>query len=395
MADANIILGYRPPEVNNVNPLQQAMGLAQLQGVQDTRAKNALAVQRQNKLTELLGAGAGEDDLRRAGFLDEAASLGKGARENKKLDNETLVQGLTATGKRFELVGQLAQGINSPETWAQARATAVQSGLPPEGFGEQYDPAHIQSIRQRSVTEQQNIANKLAALTQQEAVTHNRNSEGIQVRGQNVTAATAANALEQGERKLQTVAGATGGFYTAPAVAPRGYTAGQNIVTGQMVDKDNNPINPAVKPGSAGVKEKEKVNDATDALALIDQARTLLPTATGSLIGTGYDKANAAIGRSTEGAQSAAQLKALEGMLVSKMPKMSGPQSDKDVENYKQMAAQVGDSRVPAATRARALDTVEAIQRKYAGLPPKGAASQDAPIVPAAPGQPDINSFFH
>jgi hypothetical protein len=82
---------------------------------------------------------------------------------------------------------------------------------------------------------------------------------------------------------------------------------------------------------------------------------------------------------STPGAQNAARLQALEGLLVSKMPKMSGPQSDKDVLLYRQMAGQVGDATIPPQTKMAALDTIEMLQRKYAGMPEMPGAQPSAP----------------
>ena len=79
------------------------------------------------------------------------------------------------------------------------------------------------------------------------------------------------------------------------------------------------------------------------------------------------------IGASTSGAQAAAKLKALEGALMLRQPRMEGPQSNNDVALYRQMAAQIGDSTVPVATRKAALDTIQELHERYAGItkPPK------------------------
>lgn len=131
-----------------------------------------------------------------------------------------------------------------------------------------------------------------------------------------------------------------------------------------------------------------RVRDAMDAIGIIEQAKTHLDTATASGLGTARDTAAGVFGLSTKGAQSAASLKALEGALVSKMPKMSGPQSDKDVLLYKQMAAQVGDSNIPIETRKAALATIEEMQRRYAGL-------DSAPVQSVPSGlSPESASFF-
>jgi hypothetical protein len=51
------------------------------------------------------------------------------------------------------------------------------------------------------------------------------------------------------------------------------------------------------------------------------------------------------------------------------MPKMSGPQSDKDVLLYKQMAGQIGDPTIPAARKQAAMNTINELNSRYAGVP--------------------------
>lgn len=120
----------------------------------------------------------------------------------------------------------------------------------------------------------------------------------------------------------------------------------------------------------AKAEERNKpVTEAKESLKLIDQAEKLLDKATGSLTGTAVDVVAGALGKSTEGAQAASKLKAIQGALVAKMPKMSGPQSDKDVLLYREMAGQIGDSTLPVETRKAALETIRQIQERYAKVP--------------------------
>lgn len=147
--------------------------------------------------------------------------------------------------------------------------------------------------------------------------------------------------------------------------------------TGQIVALPKRPTMagpvtaiPVQGQGSQGKK------DANEALAIIGEARKHLDTATGSGIGAATDAALGFFGKATDGAKATAQLQALAGSLVAKMPKMSGPQSDKDVLLYKQMAADIGNPWTPNEQRKAALDVVEGLQRKYAGLEPmNGQAS--------------------
>jgi len=120
----------------------------------------------------------------------------------------------------------------------------------------------------------------------------------------------------------------------------------------------------------AKAEERNKpIAEAKESISLINQAEKLLDKATASLTGTGVDVLAGAVGVSTEGAKAAAQLKAIQGALVAKMPKMSGPQSDKDVLLYREMAGQIGDSTLPVDTRKAALETIRQIQERYAKVP--------------------------
>ncbi len=114
--------------------------------------------------------------------------------------------------------------------------------------------------------------------------------------------------------------------------------------------------------------QRVSVKDATDALYIIDEAQKLLPKATGSPVGAGLDVALKTFGYATDGYSTTNKLKTLEALLISKMPKMSGPQSDKDVALYRQMAGNIGDPMTPVKVRQDALETLKTIQQKYAGI---------------------------
>jgi hypothetical protein len=74
-----------------------------------------------------------------------------------------------------------------------------------------------------------------------------------------------------------------------------------------------------------GMAEPQKVTDAKDVLEILKIAEPLLEKSTGSYGGAALDKLGQVVGISTEGANAAAQLKTLQGTLISKMPKMTGP----------------------------------------------------------------------
>jgi len=121
-----------------------------------------------------------------------------------------------------------------------------------------------------------------------------------------------------------------------------------------------------VKNPQAAITPNQRRQDADAVLSILDQAAPLLEDSTHSMVGAGIDAVAGAVGYGTKGAENAAQLRALEGALISKMPKMSGPQSDKDVLLYKQMAGQIGDSTLPISTRKAAMETIRTLNEQYA-----------------------------
>lgn len=139
----------------------------------------------------------------------------------------------------------------------------------------------------------------------------------------------------------------------------------------------------AIPGGPADVKNSKEAaqqgKDTQDIFSIIDQARPLLGSATGSYAGNVVDKVAQTFGVATPGAQAAAQLKALQGALVSKMPKMSGPQSDKDVLLYREMAGQIGDPTIPAEQRRAAMTTIEELNMKYLPVATDATSYQSVP----------------
>ena len=154
--------------------------------------------------------------------------------------------------------------------------------------------------------------------------------------------------------------------------------------TGQIVALPKRPTGPGpITAYPVQGQGNQGRKDASEALALTARIREILPNATGSMAGNALDYGIGAFGFSTEGGDNASKLRALEGQLVAKMPKMSGPQSDKDAARYVQMAAEVGNANLPTSRRLAALDEVEHFQRIYAGQGPVNQGAQ--PLSGGAP----------
>lgn len=144
-------------------------------------------------------------------------------------------------------------------------------------------------------------------------------------------------------------------------------------------------------------EQQQKIVDANSVVDLTGQARNIMQAgnATGSMTGAMRDKMTSAIGMSTDSSKASAQLAAIGGALVSKQPKMSGPQSDKDVLLYQQMAGRIGDSSVPLGDRMAALEVVERINKKYVQQNQGSVAGQALKTNMGAAGAPtmDLSGF--
>jgi hypothetical protein len=125
--------------------------------------------------------------------------------------------------------------------------------------------------------------------------------------------------------------------------------------------------------GKAEIENQQKINqivnqktmDANDSDALLKQAEPLIKNATHSGLGNLLDSGGAFFGVSPQGAAEAAQLRIIGGNLVSKMPKMTGPQSDRDVMLYKEMAGSIGDPTVPIEQKLAAIETLRRLNKHY------------------------------
>lgn len=165
----------------------------------------------------------------------------------------------------------------------------------------------------------------------------------------------------------------------AKTAAGQGLPYGAMPMTPRQVKEEEGKGSAAAAQYGSDIKKAAQANQS---LSILDKAEALLPQATGSWLGTGLSAAKAAVGKSDITTQTNEQLKLLSGWLVSNVPRMEGPQSNFDVQNYQKMAADLGNSMKPVGDRLAALQGLRSLQEKYAALNQGGqdplAASQQA-----------------
>lgn len=206
-------------------------------------------------------------------------------------------------------------------------------------------------------------------LSPAEILANARGNASLRLRSENNRLLQDANDINRMATRTQIVAGADGKQY----LVDKGTGEARLATTAEGAP---------VMSGQAAEDANKRVRDANDSVELIRIARETLPGATGSGIGAAADTTGRFFGVSSDSSQKAAQLEALGGALVMKMPRMEGPQSNLDQLLYREMAGKIGDRTVPIAEREAALKTVEQLLGKYAtNRPQQAQQSQQRQIV--------------
>jgi hypothetical protein len=160
-----------------------------------------------------------------------------------------------------------------------------------------------------------------------------------------------------GIRALDPISGQQAGVPLSPTAGTalageKARTVASNTATGEAIGKAQGAI--LTKAVNAG-----NIN------SILDIAEPLIDEATGSGTGAIRDKLAAFFGESTTGAQATAQLLPLQAALMLNQPRMEGPQSDRDVQLYREAAGQIGDPTVPRDTKKAAMKTIRRLQDQY------------------------------
>lgn len=107
--------------------------------------------------------------------------------------------------------------------------------------------------------------------------------------------------------------------------------------------------------------------EASDTVTIINEAINLLPEATGGILGQVRDAGARAANQSTEGSRATARLKLLAAKLVANVPRFEGPQSNIDVQFYREAAGDLGNPNLSVGERLAAAELMLEIAQRYAG----------------------------
>ena len=390
-------------EIGKTSPLARFV-MPQLQAQQAAQQKAALD---QQKIEAEIGKTNSETGQ------NNATTQGKNLANAQTLltaANQALyvaAQSGDANAVKLALNNAKTAGLLDEATYNQYFATAEGLSTNPEGlksFALNLQKAYAQNPEKYNFTTADNVLDNQTSvqnniLTNQTSADNNirtnQTSENNSIRtaetsrySTDVNAQTAANKLSVEQAKIEleqkkgTVQQFGDGLYM---VYPNGDAVPISLPTGQPVVKSTT----TVAQQSAKNEENTRIQRVE---TIIPEIRALLSKATGSYLGAGADLLANTVGISTEGAKATAQLKTLSGQMVAAMPKMSGPQSDKDVAMYKDMAGNLSDPTIPIETRLAALETIEKLNEKYKVLNSGGIPATIA--KPSSGGKPNAIDFF-
>ena len=108
---------------------------------------------------------------------------------------------------------------------------------------------------------------------------------------------------------------------------------------------------------------------------LLDLASSLARIATGSTVGAGVDFVANVFGFAPRGDEAISSLQAIGAQLALLVPRMEGPQSDKDTALYRQAAGDIASATTPAGKKLASIRTVRQLNEKYRALNPQPTQS--------------------
>lgn len=121
----------------------------------------------------------------------------------------------------------------------------------------------------------------------------------------------------------------------------------------------------------------------------------LIDQSTNSYLGAAADAAAAVVGWGTDSAAATAKIAPIADLVLKMVPRFEGPQSNYDVQSYKDAAGNLADPTVPNSIKRAAAEEIKRLFKKYQGqfeYAPDGAPASDRGEAPPAEGPPTIST---
>src|SRR5690349_4338328 len=137
---------------------------------------------------------------------------------------------------------------------------------------------------------------------------------------------------------------------------------------------------------------EKRGTQAAETVAVLNDAIKILPEATGGIAGQTRDAAGRTVNQSTEGSRATARLKLLAAKLIANVPRFEGPQSNIDVQFYREAAGDLANANLSVGERQAAAELMLEIAQRYANAPADTQGGAAAPVEGARKA-PDGNWY--
>lgn len=306
----------------------------------------------------------------------QAAKYGASA----SLDNQKAqVEQLKQADAQVDIIGKVASGITDQATYTSAISYLRQQGIDVTDLPSNYDPELVKSKAAMALDAKDKIALQLRELQIGNQADY---QQGLLNQGQariEGDLSMRQAALDQqgalGNSKLSELSRHNQAMEAKAGAA--GKSSGKRVIERDgsiyIVDPETNVVSEGKTADGKDYRtpsQRKQAAQSKQMLTVLGEAKGLLKA--GKATSGGFQNAVAGAARfanvTTDGMKDAAKLKNLSGWLTSNTPRMEGPQSDRDVKLYAEMAGMIGDEERTLEERRAAFSSIVGLLRKYKDL---------------------------
>jgi len=311
------------------------------------------------------------------------------------------VEQLKQTEQQVDLIGKVASGISDQATYTSALSYLRQQGVDVTDLPANYDPELVKSKAAMALDAKDKIALQLRELQIGNQAAYQQGQLELGAARVNQTAEYQDALLGQGATRIdndfamrqeqlkQSGQVAQARLELTEKLAQDKLKTQKELASGKaksstkrvierggqiyIVDPESGVVSEGKTADGKAYRTPEQRNQVIQAkkmLSTLAEAKAILKA--GKATSGGLQNTIAGAARfaniTTDGMKDAAKLKNISGWLTSNTPRMEGPQSDRDVRLYAEMAGMLGDEERTMEERRAAFSSIVSLMRKYKDL---------------------------
>lgn len=308
----------------------------------------------------------------RVASAQEAKYGASAALDEQKAKLEELKQ----SQAQVDVISKVASGITDQASYTSGLDYLRKQGVDVTDLPATYDAKLVKSKADMALTAKDKLSLQIQQMSAESSAAYREgllaqgeqrinNDSGLRQAQMDLTADTSLARLNEAERHNRAIEAKAGaaGKSTAKRVIERDGSI-------YIVDPDAATATVATGPDGKAYKtpeQRKNLQRNKQIAATLSEARDLLKrgkATSGGLQSTLADVARG-VNYTTDGMKDAAKLKNIGAWLTSNTPRMEGPQSDRDVKLYSEMAGMVGDESRTMEERRAAFTSLVGIIKKY------------------------------